>query len=133
MVAPQLGEELEDTDPRRARAARLPGGPVRGLSSVHRRPADGRAREVPVFPRRGALGPEATQPATVVEHRTRLAGPVSQAASRDGSPLINSVTGRHDRHVARPSWRPVTPPTAFSPTCYSPSAHPESFQPDLSR
>src|SRR5207249_10544539 len=37
-----------------------------------------------------------TQPAPVVEHRTRLAGPVSQAASRDGSPLINSVTGRHD-------------------------------------
>src|SRR6266571_3628068 len=124
MVAPQLGEELEDPDPVRPRPARLPGGPVRGLSSVHRRPADGRAREVPVFPRRGALGPEATQPAPVVEHRTRLARPIPEAPGCDGSTLINSVTGRHDAHVARlraqfswnvASWRRVTPPTAFSP------------------
>src|SRR5438552_4449977 len=130
MVAPQLGEELEDPDPLRARAARLPGGPVGGLSSVHRRPADGRAREVPVFPRRGALGPEATQPAPVVEHRTRLAGPVSQAASRDRGALnLEAVSPQLQGDSLLPC-RLSTASLAFitvtSPRRYSPSAHPES-------
>src|SRR5439155_1518795 len=88
MVAPQLGEELEDPDPLRPRAARLPGGPIGGLSGVHRRPPDGGASEVPVFPRRGALGPEATEPATVVEHCARLAGPVPQAPGGNWRALI---------------------------------------------
>src|SRR5439155_7839173 len=89
VVAAQFREELEDPDAHCPLAAGLPGGPVGGVSGVHGAAAHGRARQVPVLPRRGTLGTAAAQPAPVVGRRPRLAGSVPETGTSGGSASMN--------------------------------------------
>src|SRR5439155_15261599 len=72
-------------------------GPFGGVPGVHGRQGVGRAREVPVLPRRRPLGPQAAEPASLVGNGARLDGSVPQAPGPQRGalvpePVIKTVT-----------------------------------------
>ena len=70
--------QLQDADPGRARAARLPARCVGGLPVVHHRAAAGDSVEDAVLPRRRPLGAEAAEQPAVVADGEWLGGSVDQ-------------------------------------------------------
>src|SRR5690349_4672432 len=82
MVTVELHQEFQDADASRARATRLPPRRERGLPVVHRAAEDEGPVEDALFPRRGPLGDEAAEFATLVQDGQRLGRPVDEEVER---------------------------------------------------